>query len=55
MYELKIHRGVLCHDMENDAIFEGELTCQFKIDGRNFTNFNPNTQNSHKYALIGCF
>ena len=41
--------------MENDAKFEGELTCQFKIDGRNFTNFNPSTRNSHKYALIGCF
>ena len=27
--------------MENDAKFEEELTCHFKIDKRNLTNFDP--------------
>ena len=26
--------------MKNDAKFEEELTCQFKIDMRNLTNFD---------------
>ena len=29
--------------MKNDANFEGELTCQFKIDLKNLTNFDPST------------
>ena len=36
--------------MKNDAKIE-ELTCQFKIDMRNLTNFDPNTQKSQKFAL----
>ena len=35
MYELKIYREVMCHDNEE------ELTCCFKIDMRNFANFDP--------------
>ena len=37
--------------MKNDAKFEEELTYQFKIDMRNFTNFDTNTQKSQKFAL----
>ena len=37
--------------MKNDAKFEEELTCQFKIDMRNLTNFDPSTRKSHKFAL----
>ena len=37
--------------MTNDAKFEEELTCRFKIDMRNLTNFDPNTQKSQKFAL----
>ena len=37
--------------MENDAKFEKELTCHFKIDMRNLTNFDPTTQKSQKFAL----
>ena len=37
--------------MTNDAKFEEELTCQFKIDMRNLTNFDPSTRKSHKFAL----
>ena len=37
--------------MKNDATFEEELNCQFKIDMRNLTNFDPSTQKSQKSAL----
>ena len=37
--------------MKNDAEFEIELTCHFKIDMRNLTNFDPSTQKSQKFAL----
>ena len=37
--------------MKNDAKFEEELTCQFKIDMRNLINFDLSTQNSQKFAL----
>ena len=29
--------------MKNDSKFEKELTCQFKIDPKNLTNFDPST------------
>ena len=29
--------------MKNDAKFAEELTCQFKINIRNLTNFDPST------------
>ena len=37
--------------MKNDAKFEEELTCQFKIDMRNWTNFYRTSQKSQKFAL----
>ena len=37
--------------MKNDAKFEEESTCQFKIDMRNLTNFDLSTQKSKKIAL----
>ena len=37
--------------MKNDARFEEELTCQFKIDMRNLTNFDPSTRKSQNFAL----
>ena len=37
--------------MKNDAKFEIELTCDFKVDMRNLTNFDPKTQKSQKFAL----
>ena len=39
--------------MKNDAKFEEELICQFKIDMRNLTNFDLSTQNSKRFALYG--
>ena len=37
--------------MKNDAKFEEELTCQFKIDKRSLTNFHPNTQKPPKLTI----
>ena len=37
--------------MKNDAKFEEELTCHFKIDMRNLKNFDSNTRKSKKDAL----
>ena len=37
--------------MKNDSKFEEELTCQFKIDVRNLSNFDPSTRKSQKFAL----
>ena len=36
---------------KNYAKFEEELTCQFKIDMRNLTDFDPRTRKSQKVAL----
>ena len=45
-------KGEFCvTTMNNDAKFEIELTCHFKIDIRNLTNFDPSTQKSQKFAL----
>ena len=39
--------GELCFMIKkNDAKIEEELTCQFKIDIRNLTNFDPSTRKS---------
>ena len=44
--------GELCvMAMKNDAKIEEELTCQFKIDMRNLTNFDLSTQKSQKFVL----
>ena len=37
--------------MKNDAKFEEELTCRFKTDETNLTNFDPSTQKLNKFAL----
>ena len=44
--------GELCAmTMMNNAKFEEELTCRFKTDIRNLTNFDPSTRKSQKFAL----
>ena len=49
---LKFTEELLCvMTMKNDAKFEEKLTCRFKIDIRNLTNFDPSTQKSQKFAL----
>ena len=42
-YELKIYRGVSAMTMKNDAKFEEEFTCNFKVDMSNLTNIDPGT------------
>ena len=37
--------------MKNDAKFEVESTCQFKIDMRNLNNFDPSTRKTQKFPL----
>ena len=37
--------------MMNDTKFEQEFTCQFKIDMRHLTNFDPSSRKSQKFAL----
>ena len=37
--------------MKNDAKFDEELTCQFKVDMRNLTSFDPSNRKSQKFAL----
>ena len=48
---LKFTEELCVMKMKNDAKFEEELTCQFKIDMRNLTNFDLSTQKSQKFAL----
>ena len=48
---LKFTEELCVMTMKNDAKFEEELTCQFKIDMRNLTNFDPSTQKFQKFAL----
>ena len=36
---------------KNDTKLKQELTCQFKIDLRNLTSFEPSTRKSQKFAL----
>ena len=49
---LKIPGELCVMTMTNDAKLEEELTCQFKTDMRNFTNFDSSTQKSQqKFAL----
>ena len=44
--------GELCvMILKNDAKVEEELTCHFKTDMRNLTNFDPSTEKSKKFAL----
>ena len=48
---LKLAREIYFTAMKNDAKFEIELTCHFKIDMRNLTNFDLSTHKSQKFAL----
>ena len=48
---LKFTEELCIMTMKNDARFEEELTCYFKIDMRNLTNFDPSTWKSQTFAL----
>ena len=48
---LKFTEELYVMTMKNDEKFEEELTCRFKTDMRNLTNFDPSTQESQQFAL----
>ena len=48
---LKFTEELCVMKMKNDTKIEEELTCRFKIDMRNLTNFDSSTQKSKKIAL----
>ena len=48
---LKFTEELCVMTMKNNAKFEEELTCRFKIDMKNLTNFDPSTRKSEKCAL----
>ena len=48
---LKFTEELCVMTMKNDTKIEEELTCRFKIDMRNFTNFDPSTQKSKKFVF----
>ena len=48
---LKFIREFCVVRMKNDAKFEEELTCQFKIDLSNLMNFGSSTRKSQKFEL----
>ena len=42
--------------IKNDTKIEGEMTCHFEIDVKNFTNFDPGTRKSKNvFVLIDSF
>ena len=51
LMRLKFTGELSAMTMKNDSKFEKELTCQFKIDIRNLTNFDSSTQKSQNFAL----
>ena len=48
---LKFTEDLYVMRMKNVAKFEEESTCQFKIDMRNMSNFDPSTSKSQKFEL----
>ena len=50
---LKFTEELCVMTMKNDAKFEEELTCRFKIDMGNLINFNPSSWNSKNWNVDG--
>ena len=48
---LKFTEELCVMKMKNDTKIEEELTCRFKIDMRNFTNFDHSTRKSKKFVF----
>ena len=47
---LKVTEELCVMTKKNDAKFGEELTCRFKIDMSNLTNFDVRTQKSQQFA-----
>ena len=41
--------------LKNDEKSEEKLSCRFKIDIKNSTNFDSSTWKPQKFTLMGCF
>ena len=48
---LKFRDELCVMTMKNDAKFEEELTCHFRVDMRNLMNFDPSTWKSQKFSF----
>ena len=48
---LKYTEELYAMTVGNDAKFKEELTCRFKIEMRNLTNFDLSTDKSQKFSL----
>ena len=48
---LKFTEELCVMAMKNNAKFKEELTCHFKTDMRNLTNFDSSSQKSKRIAL----
>ena len=48
---LKFTEELCFMKVKNDTKTEEELTCCFKIDMKNLTNFDPRTRKSKKYLF----
>ena len=48
---LKFTRELCVVTLKNDAKIDKELTCQFKLDMRNLTNFDQSTSKSQTFAV----
>ena len=48
---LKLTEELCVMTMKNYTKLEEELTCRFKIDMRNFPNFDPSTRKSKKFVF----
>ena len=49
---LKLREELCVMKMKIYAKFEEELTCRFKIDIKNFTNFDPSCQKAKKCVFL---
>ena len=48
---LKFTKELYAMTMKNNTKIEEELACRFKIDMKNFTNFDPGTRKSKKFVF----
>ena len=51
LLSLKFTEELCAIAMKNDTKIEEELACRFKIDMRNFTNFDPSIRKSKKFEF----
>ena len=49
---LKLREELCVMKMKIYAKFEEELTCRFKIDIKNVTNFDPSCQKAKKFVFL---